>query len=105
MGSVTKAMPFQFIDGNILKSCKTGLTNHTQPISHHIMPLVINALSGGQTERQTDRQTDRQTHTHIPMHEQKQFQETGHAWLQAACTWFKKGVEIAIKSKETSSKL
>ena len=73
MGSVTKATPFQFIDGNILKSCKTCLTNHTRPISPHIMPLVINALSGKQTDRQTD--------THIPTHEQKQFQETRHARL------------------------
>ena len=33
-----------------------GLTNHTRPISYHIMPLVINAL-GADTERQTDRHT------------------------------------------------
>ena len=36
-----------------------GLTNHTQPISHHITPLVINTLKGGDTDRQTDRQTYR----------------------------------------------
>ena len=42
-----QAMPFQFIDSNILKGLKTCLTNHTQPVSHHIMPLVINSLGGG----------------------------------------------------------
>ena len=42
----------------------TYLTNRTRPISHHITPLVINALG------------DR--HTHIPTHESKQFQETRH---------------------------
>ena len=56
---VTKAMPFQFIDGNILKSCRTGLTNHTRPISHHIMQLVINTLKGGHTDTHTH--TDAQT--------------------------------------------
>ena len=30
-----------------------GLTNHAQLISHHITPLVINALGGGHTDRQT----------------------------------------------------
>ena len=46
---VTKAMPIQFIDSNKLKSCKMGLTNHTQPISHHIMLLVIDGIRGGHT--------------------------------------------------------
>ena len=54
---VTKATPFQFIDGNILKSCRTGLTNHTQSISHHVTLLVINSLGSWHTD----------THTHIPM--------------------------------------
>ena len=27
-------------------SCRTALTNHTGPISHHITPLVINVLIG-----------------------------------------------------------
>ena len=49
----TLATPFQFIDGYILRSCRTDLTNHTQPISHHIKPLVINALGGGQTHTNT----------------------------------------------------
>ena len=39
-------------------SNKTCLTNHTQSISHHITPLVINSIGA-------DTQTDRQTHTHI----------------------------------------
>ena len=52
---VTKATSIQFIDGNKLKSCRTGLTNHTWPISRCIMPLVINVLGGGHA---TDRQTD-----------------------------------------------
>ena len=46
------------------------------------MPHVINALGGGHT--------DRQTHTHIPMHEPKQFQETRCARPLAARTWFNK---------------
>ena len=70
-----------------------GLTNHTQPILHNIMPLAINGLGGGHTDRQTNRQTDRQTHTHtythILMREQKQFQETRHAQLKAVHSWFK----------------
>ena len=80
---VTKVMPIQFIDSNILKSCITGSTNHTKPISHHIMPLVINALRADtQTHRQTH--TDRQTDTHIAMYKQKQFQAPvvcGHVHL------------------------
>ena len=28
------------------------LANHTQPISHHITPLVINNLGGGHTDTQ-----------------------------------------------------
>ena len=54
-------MPIQFINGNKLKSCKTGLTNHTRPISHLIMPLVINVLWGRHTDTQTH--TDMQTKT------------------------------------------
>ena len=65
---VTKATPFQFIDGNILKSCRIGLTNHTLPISHHIMPLVINVLRSGHRHTQTQ--------THILTRNQKRFQET-----------------------------
>ena len=59
--------PNQFINGNKLKSCRTSLTNHTRPISHHIMPLVINALGGGHTD------------THIPTCKQKRLQETSPA--------------------------
>ena len=50
---VTKAAPLQFIDGNILKSRITCLTNPPQPISHHITPLVINTLGSGHTDRHT----------------------------------------------------
>ena len=88
MCCVTIAMPFQFIDGNILKSCRTGLTNHTQPISHHIMPLVINAIG-----------EDTQTQAHIPTHKRKRFQETRCVWPVAMHAWFKKG--IGIKSMHT----
>ena len=61
---VTKAMPIQFIDGNELKSCRMGLTNHTRPISHHITSLVINALKGGHTHTHTYIHTHTHTHTH-----------------------------------------
>ena len=52
MCCVTKATPFQFISGNILKSW----TSHTQLMSHHITPLVINPLGA-------DTQTHISTHT------------------------------------------
>ena len=52
---------------------KIVLTNRTPPISHHIMPLVINAFGGEHTDGHTD------TQTHIPRREPKQFQETRHA--------------------------
>ena len=60
MCCVTKDMPIHFIDGkchikqlNAGKSRKTCLANHTWPISHHIMPIVINALKDGHTHRHT----------------------------------------------------
>ena len=64
---------FPFINGKChthkatekLKRGKTSLTNHTQSISYHIMPQVINALRGG--------------YTHILTHEPKQYHETRHA--------------------------
>ena len=43
---VTKATPIHFINGKKLKSFTAGLTDHTRSISHHITPLVINALGG-----------------------------------------------------------
>ena len=46
-----------------------GLINHTRPISHHITPLVINALKGKHTDRQTD--------THILTCKQNRFQKPG----------------------------
>ena len=73
---VTKAMPIPFIDCNKLKSCRMGLTNHTQPISHHIMPLVINVLRG----RHTHTHTDAQTKTILR-------NQACSPWL---CSWFKK---------------
>ena len=50
------------------KRPKTCLTNHKGSISHHIKPLVIYGLRGGDTH----------THTRI-LHEQKQYQEARHA--------------------------
>ena len=51
------ATPIHFIDGKCHvqklkagKSHETCLSNRTQPISHHITPLVINALRGGHTD-------------------------------------------------------
>ena len=41
-----------------------GLTNRTQPIAHHIMPLVINGLG-------VDTQTDAHIHTHAYRHANK----------------------------------
>ena len=62
---------FHFINGKChikqlksWKSRKTYLTNHTQSISYHIMPLDINGLRGG--------------HMHILTHELKQYHETRH---------------------------
>ena len=43
---------------NDVRDCRTCLTNHTKPISHHITPLVIYSLGGGHTDTHT------QTHTH-----------------------------------------
>ena len=53
MHCVTKATPIQFINSNKLKSCRMGLSNHTQPISHHINPQIINALGRRHTHTQT----------------------------------------------------
>ena len=77
MRCVTTAMPIQFINGNKLKSCRLGLTNHTQPISCHW--LLTHSGTDTQTDRQTDRQTDTHTHTHTHtlMHEQNDFKKPG----------------------------
>ena len=48
------------------------------------MPLIINSLKDG--HKKTDR------HKHIPMHEQKWFQETRHTWSKATHAWFKKPI-------------
>ena len=42
--------------------CTTGLTNHTWPISHHITPLVINALGGRHTHTHTHKHTHKHTY-------------------------------------------
>ena len=108
----TKVTPIQFIDGNKLKSCRTGLTNHTWPIPRHIMPLVIKALRSGHTHTQmhtqmrthrcthtrtharahartrTHTHTHTQTHTHTHQHVTKTISRNqAH---KAACTWFKR---------------
>ena len=67
MCCVTKATPIKFINGNKLKSCKTGLTNHTWPLSHHWLLIPLGA----------DAQAPR--HTHILTHEQKRFREDRRA--------------------------
>ena len=54
---VTNATPIQFIDGNKLESCGMGSTNHTRPISYHIMPLVINAFGGRHTDTHIHKHT------------------------------------------------
>ena len=46
---VTKAMSIRasaIIITKKLKSCRTGLANHMGSMSHHITPLVINAIRG-----------------------------------------------------------
>ena len=51
---VTKAMPFQFIDGNILKSCRMGFTNHTRPISYHtVWRETLEGANFGEMARKT----------------------------------------------------
>ena len=40
-----------------IKSSETCLTNRTRSMSHHIMPLVINALGDGHTHTHTDVQS------------------------------------------------
>ena len=72
-------MPIHFINGKChIKQLKSGknhktcLNNHTPSISHHIMPLVINALGVDTHER------------HILTHKQMQFQKPDcglHAWF------------------------
>ena len=69
---ITKAVPIYFIDDNCHinqlkngRSCKTCLTKNTWSISHHITPLVINALGG--RHRHTDTDTDTDAYTCRPM--------------------------------------
>ena len=90
MHCVTKATSIQFINGNKPNSCRMDLINHIRPISHNIMPLVINDLGG--------------EHTRIPTCKQKLFQESSHTWPYATHAWFKKGAEITIKRMQVASK-
>ena len=89
MRCATKETPFQFIDGNILKSCRTGLTNYTQPISHHIAPLVTGANTHTQTHAHATH-THTQTHTHTYRHtyqcaNKNNFKKPGvHVWFKNA---------------------
>ena len=64
MCCVNMATPIHFINGKCYikqfkegKSHETCLTNHTRPISLHIMPLVINALGNGHTDTHTNVRT------------------------------------------------
>ena len=70
-------MPIHFIDGKChIKQLKAGksretcLTKRTQPISHYITSLVINALGGGHSD----------THTYQHMN-QSNFKKTGACGL------------------------
>ena len=61
---VNKVTPILIIDSKchnkqlqVGKSRKTCLTNHAWSISHHIVPLVINALEGEHTDTHTNEQT------------------------------------------------
>ena len=78
MCTVTKATAIQFIDGkcHIMKweSRTTALSGYYACISCDLLLMA----SG----------VDTQTDTHIPMHGQKQYQETRRMWPSAACTWF-----------------
>ena len=74
------------------KSCKTCLTNHMQSISHHIMPLVINALEGGHTQRHTDMGTKAISRNQV----------CAGLWLVHA--WFKKFYEVDKIASESSYK-
>ena len=65
---ITKTTPIHVINGECHikqmksgKSHKTSLSNHTQSISCHIIPLVTNALKGGHTDWHRHTHTDVQT--------------------------------------------
>ena len=58
---VTKATIIRFINGTKLKSCRTGLANHTRPISRHWLLLPL----GGHTDTDVDTHMHAHTHTHI----------------------------------------
>ena len=60
MHSVTKVIPIHFTDSKR----DISITNHTGSISHHILPLVINALGGGHTHAHRHTHTDTHTYTH-----------------------------------------
>ena len=60
-------------------SCRTLLTNHIEPISCHITPLVINSLRGGHT----------QTRTHTDVRTKLILRNQARAGLWPAHAWFK----------------
>ena len=65
------------------KNHRTYFTNHMEFISHHIMPLVINSLSGGHTHTHK--------HTHAYRHSQTEaiLRNQAHAGLWPARAWVK----------------
>ena len=83
MCCVNKTTPIHFINGKShIKQLKAGkshtcLTNHTWSMSHHIMPLVINALGSRHTHRHTN------THTkEISRNQMYTVCRSIHAWLK-----------------------
>ena len=81
-------MSIYFINGKCYKlksekSHKNCLTKHTWFISHHITPLVVNAIEGEHVD--THKHTHTHTHTHILMHKTKQLQVTKHSPATGKC--------------------
>jgi len=54
---------------------KTCLTNHKVLISHHITPLVINSLGGGDTHTHTHTCVCARTHTHTDIVDKSNFKK------------------------------
>ena len=84
---VNKSTPFQFINGDILKSRKTCLTNHTGPISCHwlLMP----------SRRMHIHTTHAHTQTHTRQHASKNnFKKPGIRGLRPHTLDFNKSINI-----------
>jgi len=85
----TKAMPTKYrihhdfnCHINESETPKTCLTNHIGFISHHITPLVINILRGGDTH----------THTHTHTSQTKAISRNqSHTGFWPVHAWFKNG--------------